>query len=111
MNIRLVTFSLTSSGSDYRSEKYLGFGGNDVDLVDSPKRASVDAEWSSDEQKSGGQLLQEDDALSLVDSSQNDQNRAGSDGRTQFTAGRMEKGIHILAKLRLEMNLSNRFQH
>jgi len=78
-------FVVHGLGNVHSGNVDLGFGGNDVDLVDSPKRASVDAEWSSDEQKSGGQLLQEDDALSLVDSSQNDQNRAGSDGRTQFT--------------------------
>merc|ERR1711931_183026 len=78
-------FVVHGLGNVHSGNVDLGFSGNDVDLVGSPKRASIDAEWSSDEQKSGCQLLQEDDALSLVDSSQNDQNRAGSDGRTQFT--------------------------
>ena len=69
-----------------RVATYLCLGGDDVDLVDSPKRASVDAEGASDEQKSGGQLLQENHALSLVGAGHQNQDRAGSDGRAQFAA-------------------------
>jgi len=56
----------------------LGLGGDDVDLVDSPQWASVDAERSGDEKQTGSQLLQEHDALSLVDAGDEDQYRARS---------------------------------
>jgi len=62
----------------------LCLGGDDVDLVDSPQRAPVDAEGSSDQEKARRQLLQEDDALSLVNAGEEDQDGAGSDGRTQL---------------------------
>ena len=73
-------------GSSCSKDTYLGLGGNDVDLVDSSKRASVDAEGAGNQQKTGSQLVQEDDALSLVDAGQHNQNGSGSDGRTQFAA-------------------------
>ena len=57
---------------------YLGLGGDDVDLVDSPQWASVDAEGAGDEKQTGSQLLQEHDALSLVDAGDEDQYRARS---------------------------------
>jgi len=56
----------------------LGLGGDDVDLVDSSQWASVDAERSGDEKQTGSQLLQEHDALSLVDAGDEDQHRARS---------------------------------
>jgi len=81
----------------------LGLGGDDVDLVDPPQRASVDAERSGDEQKTGRQLLQEDDALPLVDAGKEDQHRPGSDGGAQFAivlAKRLlVRGLPLLAAL------------
>ena len=69
---------------------YLGLGGDDVDLVDSSQWASVDAERSGDEKQTGSQLLQEHDALSLVDAGDEDQHGARGDGRTQFAAFKKE---------------------
>merc|ERR1719403_208473 len=66
-------------GDVHASNVDLGLGGNDVDLVDPSKRASVDAERTGDEQKTGSQLLQEHHALSLVDAGHEDQDSAGSD--------------------------------
>jgi len=82
----------------------LRLGGNDVDLVDSSEGASVDAERSGDEQKSRGQLLQEDDTLALVGAGQQDQDGAGSDGRTQLavvlTEGLLVVRLSLFAALR-----------
>jgi len=82
----------------------LGLGGNDVDLVDPSKRASVDAERTGDEQKTGSQLLQEHHALSLVDAGHEDQDSAGSDRRTQLAGVLAERllvgGLSLLAGLR-----------
>jgi len=82
----------------------LGLGGDDVDLVDSPQGASVDAEGSRDEEQTGSQLLQEHHALSLVDAGHEDQNRAGSDGRAQLplvlTKGLLVGSLSLLAALR-----------
>ena len=64
----------------------LRLGGDDVDLVDPSERASVDAERTGDEQKTGSQLLQEHHALSLVDAGHEDQDGAGSDRRAQLAA-------------------------
>jgi len=82
----------------------LGLGGNDVDLVDPSKRASVDAERTGDEQKTGSQLLQEHHALSFVDAGHEDQDSAGSDRRTQLTGVLAERlfvrGLSLLTGLR-----------
>jgi len=91
-------------GNAHSRDIDLSLGGDDVDLVDSPKRASVDAEGASDEQKSGGQLLQENHALSLVGAGHQNQDRAGSDGRAQFAVVLAERllvgGLPLLAALR-----------
>ena len=55
-------------------------GGDHVTLGNTTKGAGVQGEWSVDEQQSGGEDLQEDDALSLMTSSQQDQNLAGHQG-------------------------------
>jgi len=93
-----------SVGNLHSGDVDLGLGGDDVDLVDSPERASVDAEGAGDEQKSRGQLLQENHALSLVDAGQQNQDRAGSDRRAQFTVVLAERllvgGLPLLAALR-----------
>jgi len=82
----------------------LGLGGDDVDLVNSPQRASVDAEGSGDQQQTGRQLLQEDDALALVGTGQQDQHGPRRDGRTQFMIVLAESllvgGLPLLAGLR-----------
>jgi len=82
----------------------LSLGSDDVDLVDSPERASVDAERAGDEQKPRSQLLQKDDALSLVDAGQQDQNGSGSDGGTKLavmlTKWLLVGGLPLLASLR-----------
>jgi len=82
----------------------LGLGGDDVDLVDPPQWASVDAERSGDEKQAGSQLLQEHYALSLVDAGDEDQHGARSDGRTQFVVVLAERllvgGLSLLARLR-----------
>jgi len=81
----------------------LGLGGDDVDLVDPSERASVDAERSGDEEKTGSQLLQEHNALSLVDTSHQDQNSAGSDGGAKLAVVHAERllvgGLPLLAAL------------
>jgi len=81
----------------------LSLGGDDVDLVDSSKRASVNAERSGDEEKAGSQLLQEHDALSLVDAGEKDQHRSGSDGGTQLAVVLTERlfvgGLSLFAAL------------
>jgi len=82
----------------------LGLGGDDVDLVDSSQWASVDAERSGDEKQTGSQLLQEHDALSLVDAGDEDQHGARGDGRTQFAVVLAERllvgGLSLLTRLR-----------
>jgi len=82
----------------------LGLGSNDVDLVDPSERASVDAERTGDEQKTGSQLLQEHHALSFVDAGHQDQHGARSDGGPQFTIVLAERflvgGLPLLAALR-----------
>jgi len=82
----------------------LGLGSNDVDLVDPSEWASVDAERSSDEEQTRGQLLQEHDALSLVDARDQDQHSAGSDGRAKLAVvlaeGLLVGGLPLLAALR-----------
>jgi len=82
----------------------LSLGGDDVDLVDSPERASVDAERAGDQQKPGSQLFQKDDALSLVNAGQQDQNGARSDGGTKLavmlTKWLLVGGLPLLAGLR-----------
>jgi len=82
----------------------LRLGGDDVDLVDPSERASVDAEGTGDEQKTGSQLLQEHHALSLVDAGDEDQDGAGSDRRAQLTVvlaeGLLVGGLSLLAGLR-----------
>merc|ERR1711982_128318 len=82
----------------------LGLGGDDVDLVDSPQWASVDAEGAGDEKQTGSQLLQEHHALSLVDAGYEDQHGARGDGRTQFAvvlAERLLVGcLSLLTRLR-----------
>jgi len=82
----------------------LSLGGDDVDLVDSPQRASVDAEGTGDQQQTGSQLLQEDDALALVGAGQQDQHSPRRDGGTQFTIVLAERllvgGLPLLAALR-----------
>jgi len=81
----------------------LGLGGDDVDLVDPSERASVDAERSGDEKKTGSQLLQEHNALSLVDTGDQDQNRAGGDGGAKLAVVHAERllvgGLPLLAAL------------
>jgi len=82
----------------------LRLGSNDVDLVDPSERASVDAERTGDEQKTGSQLLQEHHALSLVDAGDKDQDSSGGDGRTKLAgvlAERLLVGcLSLLAGLR-----------
>merc|ERR1711931_103064 len=82
----------------------LSLGGDDVDLVDSPERASVDAERSGDQQQTGSQLLQEDDAFALVGAGQQDQHGPWRDGRTQLAIVLAERllvgGLPLLAALR-----------
>jgi len=82
----------------------LSLGGDDVDLVDPSERASVDAERTGDEQKTGSQLLQEHHALSFVDAGHQDQHGARSDGGPQFTIVLAERflvgGLPLLAALR-----------
>jgi len=82
----------------------LSLGGDDVDLVDPSKRASVDAERSGDEEKAGSQLLQEHNALSLVDAGEEDQHRSGSESGPQFVYVLAEwllvGGLPLLAALR-----------
>jgi len=81
----------------------LGLGGNDVDLVDPPEGASVDAERSGDEEQTGSQLLQEHDALSLVDAGDQDQHGARSDGGAKLAVVLAERllvgGLPLLAAL------------
>jgi len=81
----------------------LGLGSNDVDLVDPSEWASVDAERSSDEEQTRGQLLQEHDALSLVDARDQDQHGAGSDGGAKLAVVLAERllvgGLSLLAAL------------
>jgi len=82
----------------------LCLGGDDVDLVNPPQWASVDAERSGDEKQTGSQLLQEHDALSLVDAGDEDQHGARGDGRTQFAVVLAKRllvgGLSLLARLR-----------
>jgi len=82
----------------------LSLGGDDVDLVDPSERASVDAEWTGDEEQTGSQLLQEHHALSFVDAGHQDQHGARSDGGPQFTVVLAERllvgGLPLLAALR-----------
>merc|ERR1711872_854723 len=82
----------------------LSLGGDDVDLVDPPERASVDAERSGDQQQTGSQLLQKDDAFALVSAGQQDQHGPWRDGRTQFAIVLAERllvgGLPLLAALR-----------
>merc|ERR1712002_86710 len=82
----------------------LSLGGDDVDLVDSPERASVDAERAGDQQQTGSQLLQEDDAFALVGAGQQDQHGPRRDGRTQLAIVLAERllvgGLPLLAALR-----------
>jgi len=81
----------------------LSLGSNDVDLVDPSERASVDAERSGDEEQTRGQLLQEHDALSLVDARDQDQHSAGSDGGAKLAVvlaeGLLVGGLSLLAAL------------
>ena len=58
----------------------LGGGWDNVGLVDSSERNSVDLEWSSDQEKSGWQLLQANDSFSFEFSGQQDQNGSWDDG-------------------------------
>merc|ERR1719447_2330194 len=75
----------------------LGLGGNDVDLVDPPEGASVDAERSGDEEQTGSQLLQEHDALSLMDAGDQDQHGAGGDGGAKLA-------VVLAERLLVELN-------
>jgi len=81
----------------------LSLGSNDVDLVDPSEWASVDAERSGDEEETGSQLLQENDALSLVDARDQDQHRARGDGRAKLAVVQAERllvgGLPLLAAL------------
>lgn len=57
----------------------LGGGGDNVSLVDATERDAVELEGTSDEQKTAVKLLQEDDALAAVATSQEDKNGTGGD--------------------------------
>jgi len=63
---------------------YLGGGGDDISLVHTTKRNSVDFVWSGDEEKSRSELLQEDDSLSTETTSEQNQNGSRGDLRLQL---------------------------
>merc|ERR1711971_1271353 len=63
---------------------HAGGGGQKVPLVNATERASVDLVWSGDEKKSCGELLEDDDTLALVDSSEDDGDSSGCEGGTQL---------------------------
>merc|ERR1712121_332540 len=50
----------------------LGLGGQQVPLVHPAKRAAVQGVGAADQEEAGAELLENDDLLSLVDSSQDD---------------------------------------
>ena len=62
----------------------LGLGGNDVGLIDTLDRDTVDLVGSSDEQQAALQLLQENDTATSETASKQDQNGTGSDRRAQL---------------------------
>merc|ERR1719296_277661 len=63
---------------------HAGGGGQEIPLVHTTKGAAVNLEGSGDEEKAGGQLLQDDNALSLVDSSQDDGQSSRGEGGTEL---------------------------
>ena len=73
----------SSSGNSSRSINF-GAGGNDVGLVNTAARASVDFVWSSDEQQTRRKLLQEDDAFTTVATREEDEDGAFCKGSTEF---------------------------
>lgn len=62
----------------------LGAGGNDVSLVDTLKRDTVDLVGAGDEEQAGGELLKEDNALATETAGEEDQDGTGSDGLTDL---------------------------
>jgi len=83
---------------------HLGGGGNDVSLVDTTKRNSIDFVWASDKKKTGSQLLQEDNSVSTETSGKQDQNGSGSDlalqlGCSSFSLGRRKRATDWLFRV------------
>jgi len=65
------------------SEINFGPGRNDVTLVDTTKRNTIDFEWTGNQKKSRIQLFQKDDSLGLESTSEEDQNGSRGDGFPQ----------------------------
>jgi len=62
----------------------LGAGGDNVVLVDTTNWNSVDLVWTSDEEKTRFQGFQEDDPLSTVNTSQQNENGSGGQRLADF---------------------------
>lgn len=68
------------NASDVDSGKVnLGDSRDDIGLIDSLKRNTVDLVWAGNKQKAGLELLKEDNSLTLESTSQKDQNLSRSD--------------------------------
>ncbi len=66
------------------SDVDLGRGGDNVGLVDTSDGDTVDLERTSDEKKTGVELLQEYDALATETTSKEDEDGTGGDGRLEL---------------------------
>jgi len=73
-------------GEFHSADVEFSFGGDDISLVDATQRTSVDFVGSSDQEESGFELFEDDDALPAMSASQEDHHSARRDGLAQFGA-------------------------
>jgi len=77
----VVVVLLNVQGS---GESDLGLGGDHVGLVHTAERHTVKLERTGDEEKTGVELLEEDNSLSTVLAGEEDEHSAGGDGSTEL---------------------------